>query len=249
MNLEQYRAMVAQEKIAVVPSTPPASEVVVDKVEVKEEAKTEPQKYVVDGQEVSIEELQKGYMRTSDYTKKTQETARERQEGRDALELFNFLKANPDVAEKLKDATPLPRQVDPGQKTVMELESKLYDMELNLQVVSLQSKYPDFDVKEVLTLAQKEGITDLEKAYKLGKAINPTPIDMEALRRQIKDELILENKKVNVDTSTTIGANGAPPVVSVAPKISEMEAKVAKGQGLTNDEYIKWRDAERKPQK
>lgn len=41
---------------------------------------TEQSNYVeIDGQQVDLEELKKGYMRQSDYTKKTQEIAREKE--------------------------------------------------------------------------------------------------------------------------------------------------------------------------
>jgi hypothetical protein len=50
-----------------------------------------------------IKEWKLGYMRQSDYTRKTQEIARQRNETKDALDVYNFLKSNPTIAQALAD--------------------------------------------------------------------------------------------------------------------------------------------------
>ena len=49
-----------------------------------------------------IKEWKQGHLRQSDYTKKTQVLAREKQKAKDALELYDYLKANPDIARRLR---------------------------------------------------------------------------------------------------------------------------------------------------
>jgi hypothetical protein len=69
------------------------SEATEDEAPVEEqpaEAESEPvQTFDVNGEQVTIDELQKGYMRTSDYTKKTQEVARAREEAEAMREALN----------------------------------------------------------------------------------------------------------------------------------------------------------------
>ena len=66
---------------------------------VEQETPTEPeqtmQTFNVNGQELTLEELQTGYMRQQDYISQREELNKLREENKQALELVDYLKNNP----------------------------------------------------------------------------------------------------------------------------------------------------------
>ena len=170
MNIEQYRALKAQEEASKAqqqveqPTTPPVEET----KPVTEE--TKPITVEIDGKEVTIEELKNGYLRQADYTRKTQQLANQRREFEDAVKLYEHLKSNPEILQQLQQVIDVPRTLDPTQAKVIELEQKVYDMMLEREIEILQNKYPDFEVREVLEMASQKQLTNLEDAYHLVKS-------------------------------------------------------------------------------
>jgi len=170
MNITDYRAMKAQEatqkeqtsSTPVVQTTPPTtvSTPVVPETKTPE-VKVEPvipDKITIDGiGEVTLDELKNGYLRQSDYTKKTQAVAREKDEVKDAVKFVEQLKANPELAQQVTNLAKgaVPKTLDPSQAKISELENKIYDMMLDNEVTKLQSKYPDFEAREVLAMAEE----------------------------------------------------------------------------------------------
>lgn len=228
-------------------------------------------KIVIDGVgEVSLDDVkewQKGYLRTQDYTRKTQEVAQQRKEAEEAINLYNYLKANPHIAEDMlrkeqetTGNTNNLKNVDPSQARVSEMEQKMYDMMLQLEIRDLQDKYDDFEVREVLTYAQKEGLDDLEKAYRFNKAerlttppksqetqsqeTNQEPaIDAEELKKQLRAEILADIEKERESTQTIISSNDStPPSQNNDPVLSDQEKVMAQNFHMTFDEYAKWRD-------
>lgn len=275
MNIEEFRALKAQEQAKESEKTNETKvenktdDKKVETPEVKQEDKKEenkidenkekpttetkiPEKVIIDGiGEVSFDELTKGYLRQSDYTRKTQELARQSKEAKEALDFYNQLKNNPQVVEKLKEITPVPSSIDPTTAKIIELETKLYDMMLQNEIDKLQAKYPDFEVREVLQVAYDKKIANLEDAYLLLKStknVKEQPVDIEALKKQLREEIMKELNSQK-DTSTIISTNdNANPIKEIdTPKISPAEEKVAKKmfRDVKNPiaEYIKWRDS------
>lgn len=210
-----------------------------------------PEKVVIDGiGEVPFDELTKGYLRQSDYTRKAQELAKQNKEAQEALEFYNQVKNNPQVAEKLKEVTNIPSSADPVTAKIVELETKLYDMMLQNEIGNLQLKYPDFEIREVLQLAYDKRIANLEDAYLLLKS-SKTPkqqsVDVETLKKQLREEIMKEIGSEK-NTSSIISTNDqVNPIKNIdTPKISSAEEKVAKKmfKDVKNPiaEYIKWRD-------
>jgi hypothetical protein len=259
MNIEEYRAMVAQQDSQVEQPTEPVVEpVAVEPEPTPEPVSTEPEKpqvFEIDGQEVTLEELQKGYLRQSDYTRKTQAVSRERQQIEQDLAIVEQLRSNPELAQQLSEFIP---QLDSEKRRTAELEGKLFDLMLERDIDRLSSKYPDFDAREVLTVAQEKNLTNIEDAYLLLKSTQPqatTPqetkteepaLDIQALTAQIKADLLKELAEQN--TGSIIGSGGAdvPPRVQAEPQLTDMEKRVAQGMGLNDADYVKWRDAGRK---
>ncbi len=159
----------------------------VDNLETSTEVPQEPGYVVkIDGEEqqVTLEELQKGYQRQADYTRKTQEIAVERERLQQAEAIVSALENDPSgtlqtLARSFNvDTFDQPQtnedgyELDATEKKLVELESKLAKQEqaqrvqqVEREVDTLQEKYGEFDRKELLNHALKHGIPNLEAAY------------------------------------------------------------------------------------
>lgn len=244
MNIEQYRELKAKEAEQ---AQAPVVEQPVEAEPIIEEEPTpvvQTAKIKVGDEEIDIEELKNGYLRQSDYTKKTQEVSRQKTEAKEAIEFYEHLKSNPELVQTLQETNHVPSYLDPNQSKVIELESKMYDMMLEKEIEKLQSKYTDFEVMDVLNVADAKGLTNLEDAYHLSKSSKSIPSDEGALRESLRKEILLEMQNEQQSTRTIITTPGtqSKPEASI-PTISHAEAKVAGMMKMSENEYITWRDA------
>lgn len=263
MNIEEYRAMKAKEQEQ---ATNPEGEVVNAQIEqstnampgtTQEEttqtshapeeqpAQTEAQTIEIEGiGTVPIDELKQGYLRQSDYTKKTQELAQQRKEAEIAKQYFDALQANPEEAKRFAEANNLPF------KTQSDIENEQireqYEMLLVKQEIELmKTKYQDFDEQLALEVASEKNFDNLEDAYLFAKAKQGVaqPVDIDSIKEQIRQE-VLNELQSNQNTSSIIGKQGASrPIVDDTPQLTQAELRVAQGLGMTPKEYAKWRDA------
>jgi phage I-like protein len=226
-----------------VQTEPAPNQIGTETVTQTEPEEPKPQVFEIDGKEVSLEELQRGYLRQSDYTKKTQEVARKERELAQARQIMEQVQAKPELAQAVG--------FDPQASRMQELESELFDLRLQQEVATLSSKYADFDVNEVINFAVNREMTNLEDAYLLNKqykgftapqqvntqTVQPTAsVDVEALKAQIRAELQAE-----MNTSTIISGSGQAPSTPNPIQLSDAEMRVAKKMGLSPEEYAKWR--------
>lgn len=263
MNIEEYRAMKAKEQEQ---ATNPGGEVVNAQVEqstnampgtTQEEttqtshapeeqpAQTETQTIEIEGiGAVPIDELKQGYLRQSDYTKKTQELAQQRKEAEIAKKYFDALQANPEQAQRFAEENNLPYV---SQKD-LEFEKMKEQYELMIvkqEIETMKAKYPDFDEQSVLQVAGEKNFDNLEDAYLFTKAKQGVaqPVDIDSIKEQIRQE-VLNELQSNQNTSSIIGKQGASrPIVDDTPQLTQAELRVAQGLGMTPKEYAKWRDA------
>lgn len=279
MNIDQYRAMKAQEEaqqnsakeqtdaqtqqsatepVSQEPQATQQSEPTPTTTTTQTDAQTPPsepttsvpQTFHIEGiGDVSLEELQKGYLRQSDYTKKTQQVAQQRKEVEQAVSFFEQIKSNPDVAQQLSEQFP---ELNPEQLRMKQLEQQYHDLLLEREVERLQSKYEDFDVREVLQVAYDKKLENIEDAYLLVKANKPsttnqetptTPsFDIEQVKAQLRQELKQE-LELELGTTSIIQSGGAtPPTTQDTPTLSDAERKVARMMKLSDADYVKWRD-------
>ena len=160
-----------------------------DNLETSTEVQQEPAYTVkIDGEEqqVTLEELQNGYQRQADYTRKTQEVAAEKERLQQAEAIVSALEYDPHgtlqtLARSYNVDYGIPQQsqnnddyeeVDPVQSKISELENKIARQEqaqrvqqVEREVKTLQEKYGEFDRQELLNHALKNGIPNLEAAY------------------------------------------------------------------------------------
>jgi hypothetical protein len=135
----------------------------------------------VDGEEVEVpfNEALRGYSRTEDYTRKTQDVARLREEADLGIKLQAALAANPQATIRLlqeqyvreQAAAPEPEFDDPLEKMLheerqarLELETRINareaDEQLQRMVGTLRSQFNanDEDIRNVVTAAYQQGL-------------------------------------------------------------------------------------------
>ena len=273
MNIDQYRAMVAQEKAEAeakanvqteqTPVTPveegakaqaQASNVPTDagtegQAQAEQSTNQAPQTIIIDGEEYTIDEIKSGMMRQADYTRKTQELARQRNLADKTQKFYQDVLSNDELREQLEEQGI--EYTDPQQLQYEELNAKYHDMLLEREVERLQDTYEDFDALAVMRFAYDNGYENLEDAFHLmhsrgyfdsdSTQQQSQSIDVEALKEQIRQELRAELQS-NVDTGTIItsGAETAP-VKDNAPVLSDQERKVARMMRMSEEDYAKWR--------
>lgn len=193
-----------------------------------------------------IKEWQKGNLRQSDYTRKTQELAKQREELSEAVEVFNYLRENPQIVQALQqiDEQGVVNQSVMGKTTpenaiIKELFYNQKSMELDMQLTRLKDKYGEFDAVELLNTATALKTDDLEKAYKVANfdkiASNEKAI-LEKAKAELKAEL--EHNKQATQTIVTLPSTPVRPTTST---LTPEELRVATGMGVSAEEYVKWK--------
>jgi hypothetical protein len=135
-------------------------------------------------QQVTLEDLQSGYLRQADYTRKTQDLAAQRQRLAQAEAIAAALERDPQgTLQALQEAygtTQLGTQaaaeeepLDPWEQKVVELERTVNAQRMAAQQAQIESElaqlkqtYGDFDDVELFSFAVNNGISDLSQAYK-----------------------------------------------------------------------------------
>ena len=150
--------------------------------------------------------------------------------------------------EKLKEAGGDGAVIDAANvqsKRIHDLEAQIASNELDKTLSTLKAKYPDFDETVVINEAAKRRTTDLEFVYKATRELigGDDMIDKEALRAELLAELRAEIRGEVPATIITGKASTKPVTTQKGPTMSMAEHRIAEGQGLTDAEYIKFRDA------
>ena len=132
-----------------------------------------------DGTRVSLDELERGYLRQSDYTRKTQGLASERAELAQATQLLQALESDPqgtlealqrhigadDVG--LDDLDPVERELMDHREYIDSQRMQSMQAEVEYELEALSEEYGEFDWDEVLEFAIDREIPDLEAALLL----------------------------------------------------------------------------------
>lgn len=191
-----------------------------------------------------IKEWKSGNMRQSDYTRKTQDLARERAEHKDALELYSYLRSNPHIIEALKNADTNPSSVVGSKVPSVEnemLRQVMYNqkaMETDMKLSALKQKYGEFDEVALFNKATELKTDDLESVYKIitydNKQINEADIIAKA-----KAELLAELQANKNSVSTIVDTRQSQPVEQKVTLTAEQK-RVASAMGMSESEYIKW---------
>ena len=232
---------------------PSAEEVTVDNGEPEEggeivEEPTDDKVHIEGFGDFTVDELKEfrnGYLRQSDYTRKTQELARQREEAQDALELYNYLRDNPQMVEALMkmdngaNAQTIQRAT-PENAMMQQILHTQKAMEIEMRLNELKSKYGN-DIDEV-TLFQKANqmkTDDLEFVYKALQYDNLLAEKQQA--QQTAANSLQAEIDANKKAVSTIVSPRQSNVVTQTPTLSADEKRVAALMGLSESDYLKWK--------
>lgn len=141
--------------------------------------------FEVDGSKITLDEARNGYLRQSDYTKKTQELAEMRQRLADAEAITEALRSDPtNTLKALSDAFGVNvvmgqpedaysfEDMDPEEQRIAVLEQKIAAQEqaatqaaLEAELNSIRDQYGDFDESALFSHAIRGNFPNLRSAY------------------------------------------------------------------------------------
>ena len=192
-----------------------------------------------------LKEFRNGYLRQSDYTRKTQELARQRQEAQDALELYDYLRDNPQMVEALMkmdngaNAQTIQRAT-PENAMMQQIIHTQKAMEIEMRLNELKSKYGnDIDEVALFQKANQMKTDDLEFVYKALQYDNLLAEKQQAQQNaasNLQSEIAANKKAVS-----TIVSPRQSNVVTQTPTLSADEKRVAALMGLSESDYLKWK--------
>lgn len=190
-----------------------------------------------------VKEWKNGSLRQSDYTRKTQELARQREEAKDAVDLFNYLRANPHIVSAMQQAEQNPSSavhLAPTRDNDMlrQLAYNQKAMETDMKVNALKQKYGEIDEIALYNKAAELRTDDLEFVYK-ALSYDGRQVDKDSLIKEAKEQLMAELQADKASVSTFVSSKQTAPV-QVQVALTADEKRVAAGMGLTEKEYIKW---------
>ena len=211
---------------------------------------TEPEivKYDIDGEQFTVDEIRewrKGNLRQADYTRKTQELAKQRKEAQEALEVYNYLMSNQELVKKLVEldtenpvgASKAKEKLDPVRKELEDLkvQMKIKDLDVELAEITRNDKMVS-DI-ELLKIAN-ESKCDLRTAYNIWRGNNFDKIMAEKEKELTKR--ITEKIQKNADTTRTLisPADESPEVKTYG--LSELQLAYAQKLGMTPEEYARY---------
>lgn len=200
-----------------------------------------PEFFEIDGEKLTIDDIReykKGFLRQSDYTRKTQEIAKLRREYQEAIELYDYLRGNPELVQKLLEEEPhAPAQnltIDPR---LHELDLKVRTLEIEKALGQIKREFPEANEVEILQIATEKMIP-VEDAFEMWKGKNLDKIVDKKVKAQ-SNELIDNIKTKGERTKTLMKPTGKAPDVTLG--LSDAEISFARKVGMTPEEYKKYK--------
>jgi len=162
-------------------------------------------------QTVTLEDLQSGYMRHADYTRKTQEVSEMRQRLQQAEAIASALDTDPaGTLKALSEAFGVqmgnpaegfePEEVDPFDQRLKGIEASLQKQkaaevrtQIDNEIDTLVNTYGDFDITPVIAHAAQNGMT-VTDAYRVMNfdAINAKAVEAERIKNEKRGAAVVE---------------------------------------------------------
>lgn len=201
----------------------------------------------VNGEKLTLQQLQEGYLRTSDYTRKTQELAEQRNTLKPYQEMEQYLKANPDKAQRIyqylqgnneafaaEEVDPIKQELFGVKAQTQYMAQQLAAMERDrmLNEVNSDEKYkgmfksPTFEKALLATHMQLGRKGHLrETAEEMYKEVAKRELDAE----KRKEEII----KKNLSSATRQSSAGNKSMATPADKdLSSMDERALSAEAL-----------------
>ena len=201
------------------------------------------QTYNVNGKDLTIEELQTGYMRQQDYIAQREELNALREQNKQALELVEYLRKNPNLANKLLEEDSVDNNavnvVNPLTERIEKLERERYVERMNNQIEMLKMKYKDFNEVDVLNKAVQMNTPDLEFVY---HGMRGAKID-DIIAQQVKEQLAKaqEDMVKNTQATRTVVGKTSDVEPTTTHNLTQQEMRVADLMGISYEEYAKYK--------
>lgn len=199
-----------------------------------------PSEFEIDGEKFTAEQIRewrKGNMRQSDYTKKTQEVAKQREQYKEAVELYEFLQSNPTYAQKLAELTMeegKAKNIPFTDPRVAELDLRITTMQIEKDLQEIKTSDPDCDEVELLTIANERRMP-LKDAYTLWRGQNFDKLISKKLANNSAQ--LTEQIRRGQQVTKTLVKEGDKPTPPADYGLSAAEKRVADGMGLSYEEY------------
>ena len=226
-----------------------ATEVQTDEVEEEVEVDDYPDTVPIEGfGDYTLDELKEfknGYLRQSDYTKKTQELARQREEANDALEVYEYLRNNPHLVNALMQmdngqVNPVVQKATPENAMMQQILHTQKAMEIEMKLNDLKSKYGnDIDEVALFQKANQLKTEDLEFVYKAlqyDNLVAQQASAVQAAATQMQAEIDANKSAVSTIVGTNQGAVARP-----QKSLTDAEKRVAAQMGISEADYLKWK--------
>lgn len=196
----------------------------------------------INGQKVSLDEVRQGYIRQQDYIAKQQQLDAKLKEAEQSLQLVDYLRKNPQIAQRLYEDEKAPsvvQTVNPAMQEIENLKRELFQDKLNNTITNLKGKYSDFNEVEVMNKAVSMGVTDLEFVYNAMRGQNLDNI----IAQRVKEELAKATEQINKNASATrtLVGNGQEPQATTTHNLLPQEMRVADMMGISYEEYAKYK--------
>ena len=231
---------VTNEEVSEVEET--AEEQIVEEAPV-EVAPSTPQTFNIGGKELTLAEIETGYMRQQDYLAKIEEANKLREENKQALELVDYIKRNPEVAQRLMSEENVPsnisNSINPAMERIEKLEKQLYMKEMDATLNGLKMKYPDFNEIEVLNRAVQLNTSDLEFVYHGLRGANMDNIIAQKVKEQLA-QATQEMAKNSQSTRTVVGNAKHSEVATTTHNLTKQHMRVADMMGISYEDYAKY---------
>ena len=196
----------------------------------------------INGQKVSLDEVRQGYIRQQDYIAKQQQLDAKLKEAEQSLQLVDYLRKNPQIAQRLYEDEKAPsvvQTVNPAMQEIENLKRELFQDKLNNTITNLKGKYSDFNEVEVMNKAVSMGVTDLEFVYNAMRGQNLDNI----IAQRVKEELAKATEQINKNASATrtLVGSGQEPQATTTHNLLPQEMRVADMMGISYEEYAKYK--------
>ena len=218
-------------------------EQIVEEAPQEEVAPPTPQTFSIGGKELTLAEIETGYMRQQDYLAKIEEANKLREENKQALELVDYIKKNPEVAQRLMSEENVPsnisNSINPAMERIEKLEKQLYMKEMDATLNGLKMKYPDFNEIEVLNKAVQLNTRDLEFVYHGMRGANMDNIIAQKVKEQLA-QATQEMAKNSQSTRTVVGNAKHSEVATTTHNLTKQQMRVADMMGISYEDYAKY---------
>ena len=232
---------VTNEEVSEIEET--TEEQIVEEAPQEEVATPTPQTFNIGGKELTLAEIETGYMRQQDYLAKIEEANKLREENKQALELVDYIKKNPEVAQRLMSEENVPsnisNSINPAMERIEKLEKQLYMKEMDATLNGLKMKYPDFNEIEVLNKAVQLNTRDLEFVYHGMRGANMDNIIAQKVKEQLA-QATQEMAKNSQSTRTVVGNSKHSEVATTTHNLTKQQMRVADMMGISYEDYAKY---------